>query len=89
MSKRVVIENPVDGAAWVFRIPLIYREHPLKGSARQAVPKPPDYSTPEAVTLRAYERGEAPAWTVAIYRLLLQNGKLYREFQAALARIAP
>lgn len=87
MSKPVVIEDPVDGAAWAFRIPLTYRAHPLKRSAKQSVPKPPDYSTPEAITLRAYERGETPSWTVSIYRLLLQNGKVYREFQAAIARI--
>ena len=27
-----------------------------------APPKSPDYSTPEQVTLRAFERGECPAW---------------------------
>ena len=47
-------------------------------------PKAPDYSTPEAVTLRAFERGSNPTWTLRMFRFLLTDGKVYRDFRAAL-----
>lgn len=51
-----------------------------------APPKSPDYSTQEAITLRAFERGLHPSYTVPLYRLLMTDGRVYRDFQAALLR---
>ena len=67
-----------------------------------APPKPPDYSTPEQVTLRAQEaawEGGCPSrrcgacrWTAhvkmvrAAREALKTDGKLYREFRAAIDR---
>lgn len=50
-------------------------------------PKSPDYSTPEKITLRAYERGAASSgWVRATLALLRTDGQVYRDFRAALAK---
>ena len=53
-----------------------------------APPKSPDYSTPEAVTMRAFEKGLHPSWTVPMYRLLRADGKVYRDFMTAIRATA-
>jgi hypothetical protein len=53
-----------------------------------AAPKSPDYSTQEAITLRAFERGDMGAKNRAIYVLLKTDGRVYRDFRAAVLRHA-
>ena len=72
---------------------------PVNGTSKQrgsflwwlpAPPKSPDYSTSEKVTLRAYERGAASSgWVRETLALLRTDGRVYRDFQAALRRLAP
>lgn len=47
-------------------------------------PKAPDYSTPEAVTARAWQG--LHAWAKTCYALLKTDGKVYRDFQTALGK---
>ena len=55
------------------------------GYNQSKAPKPPDYSIPEAVTMRAFE-ASGNSWALAFCRLLKQDGKCYRDFIAACAR---
>ena len=55
---------------------------------RTVAPKSPDSSTTEAVTLRAFERGDNPKWTIRMYRLFQKDGQLSRDFTAAMAKAA-
>ena len=75
------------------------RAKPRKGESKTtpfwwvSIPKPPDYSTPEAISERAFERGESHshADTREMYRLLRDKkaGTLYRQFREACAKGAP
>lgn len=49
----------------------------------RAVPEPPDYSTPGAVTARARERGTLDAVGHAIYAALDSDGRQYRLLRRA------
>ena len=50
------------------------------------VPPPPDYSTPQACTDRALERGTRSPWYLAFVRISRQNGRPYRDFRRAVER---
>jgi hypothetical protein len=50
------------------------------------VPPPPDYSTPQACTDRALERGTRSPWYLDFVRISRQNGRTYRDFRRAVER---
>ena len=51
-----------------------------------SVPPSPDYSTPQACSDRALERGTRNPWYLDLVRIGRQDGRTYREFRRAIER---